>query len=181
MSLKDKLLDLSAHNWLHIVAAVCIGILLYQNHHQKLLIEQQEVVGKNLSARVMRDTGTAVAVFLHERLLHPYQFKEGEYRCRYGGKSQFSQIVTYSYALPEATGQELLSREEQFRNKLARDFFDFQKLQPEWHFSLREGIHPAFLDTPTSMTSGVNEILPPGYKWYTAEIEYSFPEFPVAD
>lgn len=181
MSLKDQLLDLSAHNWLHIVAAVCIGILLYQNHHQKLLIEQQEVVGKDLSARVMRDTGTAVAVFLHEKLLLPYQFKEGEYRCRYGGKSQFSQIVTYSYALPEETGQELLSREEQFRNKLARDFFDFRKVHPEWHFSLREGIHPAFLDTPTSMTSGVKEILPPGYKWYTAEIEYSFPEFPVAD
>ena len=181
MSLKDKLLDLSAHNWLHIVAAVCIGILLYQNHHQKLLIEQQEVVGKDLSARVMRDTGTAVAEFLHERLLLPYQFKEGEYRCRYGGKSQFSQIVTYSYALPEETGQELLSREEQFRNKLARDFFHFQKLQPEWHFSLREGIHPAFLDTPTSKTSGVNEILPPGYKWYTAEIEFSLPEFPVTD
>ena len=181
MSLKDKLLDLSAHNWLHIVAAVCIGILLYQNHHQKLLIEQQEVVGKNLSARVMRDTGTAVAVFLHERLLHPYQFKEGEYRCRYSGKSQFSQIVTYSYALPEETGQELLSREEQFRNKLARDFFDFQKLQPEWHFSLREGIHPAFLNTPTGLPSGVNEILPPGYKWYTAEIEFSLPEFPVTD
>lgn len=181
MSLKDKLLDLSAHNWLHIVAAVCIGILLYQNHHQKLLIEQQSAAGKELSARVMRDTGTAIAVFLHERLLHPYHFKEGEYRCRYGGKSQFSQIVTYSYALPEEIGRELLSREEQFRNKLARDFFNFRKVQPEWHFSLREGIHLSFIDHPTSMTSGVNEILPPGYKWYTAEIEYSFPEFPVAD
>ena len=181
MSLKDKLLDLSAHNWLHIVAAVCIGILLYQNHHQKLLIEQQKVVGKELSARVMRDTGTAIAVFLHERLLHPYQFKEGEYRCRYGGKSQFSQIVTYSYALPEETGRELLSREEQFRNKLARDFFHFRRVQPEWHFSLREGIHPSFIDHPTSMTSDVDKLLPPGYKWYTAEIEYSFPEFPVAD
>ena len=181
MSLKNRILDLSAHNWLHIVAAVCIGILLYQNHHQKLLIEQQEAVGKNLSARVMRDTGTAIAVFLHERLLHPYQFKEGEYRCRYGGKSQFSQIVTYSYALPEETGQELLSREEQFRNKLARDFFDFQKLQPEWHFSLREGIHPAFLDTSPGINSCANNPLPSGYKWYTAEIEFSFPEFPVAD
>ena len=181
MSLKDKLLDLSAHNWLHIVAAVCIGILLYQNHHQKLLIEQQSAAGSELTTRVMRDTGTAIAEFLHEELLHPYQFKEGEYRCRYGGKSQFSQIVTYSYALPEETGQELLSREEQFRDRLAGDFFDFQKLQPEWHFSLRESIHPAFLDTPTSMTSDVDKLLPPGYKWYTAEIEYSFPEFPVAD
>lgn len=126
MSLKDQLLDLSAHNWLHIVAAVCIGILLYQNHHQKLLIEQQSAAGSELTTRVMRDTGTAIAVFLHEELLHPYQFKEGEYRCRYGGKSQFSQIVTYSYALPEETGQELLSREEQFRNKLARDFLIFK-------------------------------------------------------
>ena len=181
MSLKDKLLDLSAHNWLHIVAAVCIGILLYQNHHQKLLIEQQKVVGKELSARVMRDTGTAVAEFLHERLLLPYQFKEGEYRYRYGGKSQFSQIVTYSYALPEEIGRELLSREEQFRNKLARDFFHFRKVQPEWHFSLREGIHPSFIDHPTSMTSDVDKLLPPGYKWYTAEIEFSLPEFPVTD
>lgn len=187
MSLKDKLLDLSAHNWLHIAAAVCIGILLYQNHQQKLLIEQQAANGRELSARVIRDTGAAVGLFLHETLLHPYQIKQGEHTCGFGSKNaprpgyQQSTFMRYSYALPEEVGQELLSRETQFRDKLAEDLFQFRSVQPEWHFSLREGIHPELLDTPLGINSCANNPLPPGYKWYTAEIEFSFPEFPVTD
>lgn len=207
MSLKDRFLDLPAHNWLHIAAAVCIGILLYQNHQQKLLIEQQAADGRELSARVIRDTGAAVGLFLHETLLHPHVLKEGETKDRSATGEpprpgyHPSTILTYSYALPEDVGQELLRREAQLRNRLADDIFHMQEVQPEWCFSLREGIHPDFLHLPHGMISvsisesfpleskrnyqqepwREEELLPPGYKWYTAEIEYSFPEFPVAD
>ena len=95
----------------------------------------------------------------------------------------------------------MLRREAQLRNRLADDIFHMQEVQPEWCFSLREGIHPDFLHLPHGMISvsisesfpleskrnyqqepwREEELLPPGYKWYTAEIEYSFPEFPVAD
>ena len=187
--------------------ALGMSLLLYQNHQQELLIEQQKSAGRELMTRVEREVGKDVIEFLHEEILHPHVLKAGETKDRSAtGESPRpgyhpSTILTYSYALPEDVGQELLRREAQLRNRLADDIFHMQEVQPEWCFSLREGIHPDFLHLPHGMISvsisesfpleskrnyqqepwREEELLPPGYKWYTAEIEYSFPEFPVAD
>ena len=187
--------------------ALGMSLLLYQNHQQELLIEQQKSAGRELMTRVEREVGKDVIEFLHEEILHPHVLKAGETKDRSatGEPPRLgyhpSTILTYSYALPEDVGQELLRREAQLRNRLADDIFHMQEVQPEWSFSLREGIHPDFLHLPHGMISvsisesspleskrnyqqepwREEELLPPGYKWYTAEIEYSFPEFPVAD
>lgn len=187
--------------------ALGMSLLLYQNHQQELLIEQQKSAGRELMTRVEREVGKDVIEFLHEEILHPHVLKEGETKDRSATGEpprpgyHPSTILTYSYALPEDVGQELLRREAQLRNRLADDIFHMQEVQPEWCFSLREGIHPDFLHLPHGMISvsisesfpleskrnyqqepwREEELLPPGYKWYTAEIEYSFPEFPVAD
>ena len=187
--------------------ALGMSLLLYQNHQQELLIEQQKSAGRELMTRVEREVGKDVIEFLHEEILHPHVLKAGETKDRSatGEPPRLgyhpSTILTYSYALPEDVGQELLRREAQLRNRLADDIFHMQEVQPEWCFSLREGIHPDFLHLPHGMISvsisesfpleskrnyqqepcREEELLPPGYKWYTAEIEYSFPEFPVAD
>ena len=187
--------------------ALGMSLLLYQNHQQELLIEQQKSAGRELMTRVEREVGKDVIEFLHEEILHPHVLKAGETKNRSAtGEPRRpgyhpSTILTYSYALPEDVGQELLRREAQLRNRLADDIFHMQEVQPEWCFSLREGIHPDFLHLPHGMISvsisesfpleskrnyqqepwREEELLPPGYKWYTAEIEYSFPEFPVAD
>ena len=187
--------------------ALGMSLLLYQNHQQELLIEQQKSAGRELMTRVEREVGKDVIEFLHEEILHPHVLKAGETKDRsVTGEPPRpgyhpSTILTYSYALPEDVGQELLRREAQLRNRLADDIFHMQEVQPEWCFSLREGIHPDFLHLPHGMISvsisesfpleskrnyqqepwREEELLPPGYKWYTAEIEYSFPEFPVAD
>lgn len=187
--------------------ALGMSLLLYQNHQQELLIEQQKSAGRELMTRVEREVGKDVIEFLHEEILHPHVLKAGETKDRSATgeppRSGYhpSTILTYSYALPENVGQELLQREAQLRNRLADDIFHMQEVQPEWCFSLREGIHPDFLHLPHGMISvsisesfpleskrnyqqepwREEELLPPGYKWYTAEIEYSFPEFPVAD
>ncbi len=187
--------------------ALGMSLLLYQNHQQKLLIEQQKSAGRELMTRVEREVGKDVIEFLHEEILHPHVLKEGETKDRSATGEpprpgyHPSTILTYSYALPEDVGQELLRREAQLRNRLADDIFHMQEVQPEWCFSLREGIHPDFLHLPHGMISvsisesfplerkrnyqqepwREEELLPPGYKWYTVEIEYSFPEFPVAD
>ena len=187
--------------------ALGMSLLLYQNHQQELLIEQQKSAGRELMTRVEREVGKDVIEFLHEEILHPHVLKEGETKDRSATGEpprpgyHPSTILTYSYALPEDVGQELLRREAQLRNRLADDIFHMQEVQPEWGFSLREGIHPDFLHLPHGMISvsisesfpleskrnyqqepwREEELLPPGYKWYTAEIEYSFPEFPVAD
>ena len=187
--------------------ALGMSLLLYQNHQQELLIEQQKSAGRELMTRVEREVGKDVIEFLHEEILHPHVLKAGETKDRSATGEpprpgyHPSTILTYSYALPEDVGQELLRREAQLRNRLADDIFHMQKVQPEWCFSLREGIHPDFLHLPHGMISvsisesfpleskrnyqqepwREEELLPPGYKWYTAEIEYSFPEFPVAD
>ena len=192
-----------------VYSAIALGmsLLLYQNHQQELLIEQQKSAGRELMTRVEREVGKDVIEFLHEEILHPHVLKEGETKDRSATGEpprpgyHPSTILTYSYALPEDVGQELLRREAQLRNRLADDIFHMQEVQPEWCFSLREGIHPDFLHLPHGMISvsisesfpleskrnyqqepwREEELLPPGYKWYTAEIEYSFPEFPVAD
>ena len=187
--------------------ALGMSLLLYQNHQQELLIEQQKSAGRELMTRVEREVGKDVIEFLHEEILHPHVLKAGETKDRSATGEpprpgyHPSTILTYSYALPENVGQELLRREAQLRNRLADDIFHMQEVQPEWCFSLREGIHPDFLHLPHGMISvsisesfpleskrnyqqepwREEELLPPGYKWYTAEIEYSFPEFPVAD
>ena len=187
--------------------ALGMSLLLYQNHQQELLIEQQKSSGRELMTRVEREVGKDVIEFLHEEILHPHVLKEGETKDRSATGEpprpgyHPSTILTYSYALPEDVGQELLRREAQLRNRLADDIFHMQEVQPEWCFSLREGIYPDFLHLPRGMISvsisesfpleskrnyqqepwREEELLPPGYKWYTAEIEYSFPEFPVAD
>ena len=187
--------------------ALGMSLLLYQNHQQELLIEQQKSAGRELMTRVEREVGKDVIEFLHEEILHPHVLKAGESKDRSATGEpprpgyHPSTILTYSYALPENVGQELLRREAQLRNRLADDIFHMQEVQPEWCFSLREGIHPDFLHLPHGMISvsisesfpleskrnyqqepwREEELLPPGYKWYTAEIEYSFPEFPVAD
>lgn len=187
--------------------ALGMSLLLYQNHQQELLIEQQKSAGRELMTRVEREVGKDVIEFLHEEILHPHILKAGETKDRSATGEpprpgyHPSTILTYSYALPEDVGQELLRREAQLRNRLADDIFHMQEVQPEWCFSLREGIHPDFLHLPHGMISvsisesfpleskrnyqqepwREEELLPPGYKWYTAEIEYSFPEFPVAD
>lgn len=187
--------------------ALGMSLLLYQNHQQELLIEQQKSAGRELMTRVEREVGKDVIEFLHEEILHPHVLKAGETKDRSATGEpprpgyHPSTILTYSYALPEDVGQELLRREAQLRNRLADDIFHMQEVQPEWCFSLREGIHPDFLHLPHGMISvsisesfpleskrnyqqepwREEELLPPGYKWYTAEIEYSFPEFPVAD
>ena len=187
--------------------ALGMSLLLYQNHQQELLIEQQKSVGRELMTRVEREVGKDVIEFLHEEILHPHVLKAGETKDRSATGEpprpgyHPSTILAYSYALPEDVGQELLRREAQLRNRLADDIFHMQEVQPEWCFSLREGIHPDFLHLPHGMISvsisesfpleskrnyqqepwREEELLPPGYKWYTAEIEYSFPEFPVAD
>ena len=187
--------------------ALGMSLLLYQNHQQELLIEQQKSAGRELMTRVEREVGKDVIEFLHEEILHPHVLKAGETKNRSATGEpprpgyHPSTILTYSYALPEDVGQELLRREAQLRNRLADDIFHMQEVQPEWCFSLREGIHPDFLHLPHGMISvsisesfpleskrnyqqepwREEELLPPGYKWYTAEIEYSFPEFPVAD
>ena len=192
-----------------VYSAFALGmcLLLYQNHQQELLIEQQKSAGRELMTRVEREVGKDVIEFLHEEILHPHVLKAGETKDRSATGEpprpgyQPSTILTYSYALPEDVGQELLRREAQLRNRLSDDIFHMQEVQPEWCFSLREGIHPDFLHLPHGMISvsisesfpleskrnyqqepwREEELLPPGYKWYTAEIEYSFPEFPVAD
>ena len=192
-----------------VYSAFALGmcLLLYQNHQQELLIEQQKSAGRELMTRVEREVGKDVIEFLHEEILHPHVLKAGETKDRSATGEPLrpgyhpSTILTYSYALPEDVGQELLRREAQLRNRLADDIFHMQEVQPEWCFSLREGIHPDFLHLPHGMISvsisesfpleskrnyqqepwREEELLPPGYKWYTAEIEYSFPEFPVAD
>ena len=187
--------------------ALGMSLLLYQNHQQELLIEQQKSAGRELMTRVEREVGKDVIEFLHEEILHPHVLKAGETKDRSATGEpprpgyHPSTILTYSYALPEDVGQELLRREAQLRNRLADDIFHMQEVQPEWCFSLREGIHPDFLHLPHGMISvsisesfpleskrnyqqepwREEELLPPGYKWYTAEIEDSFPEFPVAD
>lgn len=187
--------------------ALGMSLLLYQNHQQELLIEQQKSADRELMTRVEREVGKDVIEFLHEEILHPHVLKAGETKDRSATGEpprpgyHPSTILTYSYALPEDVGQELLRREAQLRNRLADDIFHMQEVQPEWCFSLREGIHPDFLHLPHGMISvsisesfpleskrnyqqepwREEELLPPGYKWYTAEIEYSFPEFPVAD
>ena len=187
--------------------ALGMSLLLYQNHQQELLIEQQKSAGRELMTRVEREVGKDVIEFLHEEILHPHVLKAGETKDRSATGEpprpgyHPSTILTYSYALPEDVGQELLRREAQLRNRLADGIFHMQEVQPEWCFSLREGIHPDFLHLPHGMISvsisesfpleskrnyqqepwREEELLPPGYKWYTAEIEYSFPEFPVAD
>ena len=187
--------------------ALGMSLLLYQNHQQELLIEQQKSASRELMTRVEREVGKDVIEFLHEEILHPHVLKEGETKDRSATGEpprpgyHPSTILTYSYALPEDVGQELLRREAQLRNRMADDIFHMQEVQPEWCFSLREGIHPGFLHLPHGMISvsisesfpleskrnyqqepwREEELLPPGYKWYTAEIEYSFPEFPVAD
>lgn len=187
--------------------ALGMSLLLYQNHQQELLIEQQKSAGRELMTRVEREVGKDVIEFLHEEILHPHVLKAGETKDRSATGEpprpgyHPSTILTYSYALPEDVGQELLRREAQLRNRLADDIFHMQEVQPKWCFSLREGIHPDFLHLPHGMISvsisesfpleskrnyqqepwREEELLPPGYKWYTAEIEYSFPEFPVAD
>ena len=187
--------------------ALGMSLLLYQNHQQELLIEQQKSAGRELMTRVEREVGKDVIEFLHEEILHPHVLKAGETKDRSATGEpprpgyHPSTILTYSYALPEDVGQELLRREAQLRNRLADDIFHMQEVQPEWCFSLREGIHPDFLHLPHGMISvsisesfpleskrnyqqepwREEELLPPGYKWYTAKIEYSFPEFPVAD
>ena len=187
--------------------ALGMSLLLYQNHQQELLIEQQKSAGRELMTRVEREVGKDVIEFLHEEILHPHVLKAGETKDRSATGEpprpgyHPSTILTYSHALPENVGQELLRREAQLRNRLADDIFHMQEVQPEWCFSLREGIHPDFLHLPHGMISvsisesfpleskrnyqqepwREEELLPPGYKWYTAEIEYSFPEFPVAD
>ena len=192
-----------------VYSAFALGmcLLLYQNHQQELLIEQQKSAGRELMTRVEREVGKDVIEFLHEEILHPHVLKAGETKDRSATGEpprpgyHPSTILAYSYALPEDVGQELLRREAQLRNRLADDIFHMQEVQPEWCFSLREGIHPDFLHLPHGMISvsisesfpleskrnyqqepwREEELLPPGYKWYTAEIEYSFPEFPVAD
>ncbi len=187
--------------------ALGMSLLLYQNHQQELLIEQQKSAGRELMTRVEREVGKDVIEFLHEEILHPHVLKAAETKDRSATGEpprpgyHPSTILTYSYALPEDVGQELLRREAQLRNRLVDDIFHMQEVQPEWCFSLREGIHPDFLHLPHGMISvsisesfpleskrnyqqepwREEELLPPGYKWYTAEIEYSFPEFPVAD
>ena len=187
--------------------ALGMSLLLYQNHQQELLIEQQKSAGRELMTRVEREVGKDVIEFLHEEILHPHVLKTGGTKDRSATGEpprpgyHPSTILTYSYALPEDVGQELLRREAQLRNRLADDIFHMQEVQPEWCFSLREGIHPDFLHLPHGMISvsisesfpleskrnyqqepwREEELLPPGYKWYTAEIEDSFPEFPVAD
>ena len=187
--------------------ALGMSLLLYQNHQQELLIEQQKSAGRELMTRVEREVGKDVIEFLHEEILHPHVLKAGETKDRSATGEpprpgyHPSTILTYSHALPENVGQELLRREAQLRNRLADDIFHMQEVQPEWCFSLREGIHPDFLHLPHGMISvsisesfpleskrnyqqepwREEELLPPGYKWYTAEIEYSFPEFPGAD
>ena len=187
--------------------ALGMSLLLYQNQQQELLIEQQKSAGRELMTRVEREVGKDVIEFLHEEILHPHVLKAGETKDRSATGEpprpgyHPSTILAYSYALPEDAGQELLRREAQLCNRLADDIFHMQEVQPEWCFSLREGIHPDFLHLPHGMISvsisesfpleskrnyqqepwREEELLPPGYKWYTAEIEYSFPEFPVAD
>ena len=187
--------------------ALGMSLLLYQNHQQELLIEQQKSAGRELMTRVEREVGKDVIEFLHEEILHPHVLKAGETKDRSATGEpprpgyHPSTILTYSYALPEDVGRELLRREAQLRNRLADDIFHMQEVQPEWCFSLREGIHPDFLHLPHGMISvsisesfpleskrnyqqepwREEELLPPGYKWYTAEIEFSLPEFPVTD
>ena len=142
-----------------VYSAIALGmsLLLYQNHQQELLIEQQKSAGRELMTRVEREVGKDVIEFLHEEILHPHVLKAGETKDRSAtGEPPLpgyhpSTILTYSYALPEDVGQELLRREAQLRNRLADDIFHMQEVQPEWCFSLREGIHPDFLHLPHGM------------------------------
>ena len=200
-SIKDKLLDLSAHYWLHLIAIVCIGILLYQNSQQEQLIHKQNAISRALKDRVEKYINYDVSVFLHETFLQPHTLKQGEYKSKYHREdypNQSSATVTYSYALPEEQGRELLSQETKFREKLSRDIFDIRELTPKWQFRLYEGIDPDFLHFPKGTISistytntpaekkanyqqepwSEEELLPPGYKWYTAEIEVSYPPLP---
>ena len=200
-SIKDKILDLSAHYWLHLIAIVCIGALLYQNSQQQQLILKQDTVSRALLNRVARDIHYDVGIFLHETLLQPHELKQGEYRSKYHQEDlphQSSATITYSYALPEERGRELLGKETKFREKLSYDIFDIREMTPKWQFRMYEGIDPDFLHFPKSTISistctntpaekkanyqqepwSEEELLAPGYKWYTAEIEVSFPPLP---
>ena len=112
--------------------ALGMSLLLYQNHQQELLIEQQKSAGRELMTRVEREVGKDVIEFLHEEILHPHVLKAGETKDRSTTGEpprpgyHPSTILTYSYALPEDVGQELLRREAQLRNRLADGIFHMQ-------------------------------------------------------
>lgn len=158
---KDWVLDLSVHYWIHLVSVGCVVALLCVNKHQHYFIEHQEKVMRDLydiaDGYYYLEVDAVLADVLR-RDTPTFSLKHIRYSSRKSGYT-----IAYSYGLTDEEGRDFLSLEPTLREKLGSKLGGKPRLYaPKWVLRMSEGDD---LDKP----------LPPGYKWYTAEVTYTLP------
>lgn len=173
-SFKDRLLDLSAHYWIHLAAVLCIGVLFYQNKQQKYLIEQQASESRVLFQLTESGYFVSVQKILADKMQkhHLEHFSSGVHHATVSRRPGFMSEggVTFTFALSEEKSRELPLIESQLRATLAEEFARMKDLQPEWQLLVYEG-----KDQKASATSDFGEYeLPPDKKCYTIDVQFAF-------
>ena len=173
-SFKDRLLDLSVHHWIHLAAAVCIGVLFYQNTQQESLIEQQASESRVLFRLAESSYFGSVREILTE-VMQKHNLEYFSSGSHYATSERPGFItedgVTYTFTLTEEKGRELLELEPQLRATMSENFSRMQDLQPEWQLRVYEGWDQAATVLNAAMDT---KQPPPGKKWYTIDVRYAF-------
>lgn len=173
-SFKDRLADLSAHYWIHLAAALCIGVLFYQNKQQEYLIEQQASESRVLFQLTESSYFVSVQKILTDAMqkLHPEHLSSGIHHAAASQRPGFMTEgrVTFTFALSEEKSRELPGLEPQLRATLAEEFARMHDLEPEWQLLVYEGREQA--------DAGSSDFweyeLPPDKKCYTIDVQFAF-------
>ena len=155
-------------------AAVCIGVLFYQNTQQESLIAQQASESRVLFKLAESSYfGSVQEILTNVTQKHNLEYFSSATQYATSERPGFitEDRVTYTFVLTEEKGRKLLELEPQLRATLSEDFSRMQDLQPEWQLLVYEGRDQAATIRNAAMGA---EQPPPDKKWYTIDVRFAF-------